>query len=220
MQKTEPAMMTRRSTLRWAGASALALSTAAGPMRAYAATGTDELAALPSGYGKDPDLFKRDAPWPHWLGPRRRIAVERLADHLVPGQGDIPNPSDLDIAAFFDEWTGAPYPEQIADRAALIDILATLDGYAGGDWSSLDARGREAVIERVEAAGTEVQRASLRRLTLLTLAAVYTSPAGIRAIGFVGNEPRERFGGPPPDVLAKLEDAAEALRPMHSDDQP
>lgn len=194
----------RRTTLRWAAAVAVAAGTGFGGVRYFGrdrAGGSVE--ADVRGYGKDPPLTSphRDV-WPLRLAPDHRAAVRQLADLILPGDPDgtppAPAASALDIDAFFAEWLSAPYPDQRADRALLMPLLAAVAA----------ATARTAAIRREPR--FEVAAARFR---VLATAAYYTTAEGLAAIGFVGNEARERFDPPPPAVVQRLEAAFARLKP-------
>lgn len=186
----------RRTTLRWAAAVAVAAGTGVGGIRYFGrerAGSAPEAAA--AGYGKDPPLTspRRDV-WPLRLTPDQRGAARRLADLVLPGDAaatpPCPAASTLGIDAFFDEWLSAPYPEQRADRALLTPLLDAA------------ARRREPAFHKAAA-----------RFRVLAIAAYYTTAEGLAAIGFVGNEARERFDGPPPAIARRFEEAFARLKP-------
>lgn len=210
---------TRRDVLAWTAAVALSLKTG---WRAYAQSGTsgdtgdwDGHTGWRGGYGKDPDLQNLTAgPWPRQLGEGGRATAAALADIVLPGADGLPDPSALGIADFFDEWLSAPYPEQERDRDLLLDLFGWLDLAArqrGAASFAAAEPGLRADLVAAEAASGVDDASAFRRFTVLTVAAVYTTAEGIRAIGFVGNAPQDGFTGPPPDVLDRLYTAAEAL---------
>lgn len=167
----------RRSVLGWTAVVAGAIGGGAG-LRAYLGAGLSPVPAkAAAGYGKDPALLEpAPAPWPRVLTDRQKAWLAQRLDTLLPRSGSLPSASEAGLGEFFDEWLSAPYPDQQADRAL---ILPLADGKA-------DAAAED-------------------RLRVLALAAYYTTPAGITAIGFVGNEPRERFDPLPAEVSAHLE---------------
>lgn len=153
---------------------------------------------LPAGYGKDPPLIdpKRQV-WPPLLGDAARRDLAMLIDVVTPGIDGSPPGSQLGLVDFFDEWLGAPYPDMIADRALIMPMLAGLGGLA-----ALPIAARE---RRIAALRNGPTAAAFARFCVLAGAAYHTTPAGIAALGYVGNEPRSSFDGPPPDVLAHFD---------------
>lgn len=153
---------------------------------------------LPPGYGKDPPLVdpKRHV-WPRLLDEGLRRDLAALIDIVVPGIDGSPPGSALGLVDFFDEWLGAPYPDMVADRALIMPMLAEVAGLA-----ELAERPRAA---GVAALGNGSTRPAFARFCVLAAAAYHTTPPGIAALGYVGNEARESFDGPPPEVLAHFD---------------
>lgn len=153
---------------------------------------------LPPGYGKDPPLVNpKRQPWPRVLAVDIRADLAALIDIVVPGIDGSPPGSALGLVDFFDEWLGAPYPDMIADRAL---IMPMLEGEAG-----LARRTHAARAARVAALRSGATAPAFARVCVLAAAAYYTTPKGIAALGYIGNEARERFDGPPRDVIAHFD---------------
>lgn len=167
----------RRSVLGWTAVVAGAIGAGTG-LRAYLGAESSYKPVAPApGYGKDPALLEpAPGPWPRLLTNRQKAWLARQLDTLLPRSDELPSAIEAGLGEFFDEWLSAPYPDQQADRAL---ILPLADGRA--------------------------DPAAEDRLRILALAAYYTTPAGITAIGFVGNEPRERFDPLPAELTAHLE---------------
>lgn len=182
----------RRTALQWSTALAATL-------------GIGACSRLPSGapsaaigYGKDPPLT---APvrqvWPKLLSARQRHDLAALIDIVTPGIDGSPAGSALGLIDFFDEWLGAPYPDMTADRGLILPMLETVDGLAD--------RAQPARHRSVSGLAAGAHAAAFARFCVLAAAAYYTTAAGFTAIGFIGNEPRETFDGPPPEVLAHFD---------------
>ncbi len=153
---------------------------------------------LPPGYGKDPPLVNpKRQPWPRVLAVGNRPDLAALIDIVVPGIDGSPPGSALGLVDFFDEWLGAPYPDMIADRALIMPMLAGLAGLA--------KRAPAARAARVAALRSGATAPAFARFCVLAAAAYYTTPKGIAALGYIGNEARERFDGPPREVLAHFD---------------
>lgn len=152
----------------------------------------------PTGYGKDPPLVdpKRHV-WPRLLDDAIRRNLAALIDVVVPGIDGSPPGSALGLVDFFDEWLGAPYPDMVADRALIMPMLAGIDG--------LGALAPGARAARVAGLGSGGTAKAFARFCVLAAAAYHTTPQGIAALGYVGNEARQSFDGPPPAVLAHFD---------------
>lgn len=179
----------------WAGVVAIATGASwAGSQRGIFAAADVSTSA---GYGPDPAMLEpRRDHWPLTLDKGQRNAVATLIDRMLPGDptAEQPTPpaSTLNLASFFDEWLSAPYPDQRADRALLLPLLAAVEATPAPNGDAQDQVASE-------------------RFRVLAAAAYYTTEIGMVAIGYVGNEPRATFEGPPPDVIAGLEAALARL---------
>jgi hypothetical protein len=191
----------RREILRWMAAAAAMMGSHLNPASAFASTGG---APAGPGYGKDPNLLAPVRPWPLTLTRDQRSDLEKAADVILPGEGEMPAASKLKIADFFDEWLSAPYPEQTGDRAAILPLMARLRTAAA-------ARGwPKAVAEALDKSSPDHGAAD--RLRSLVAGACYTTPEGMRAVGYVGNVVLDRFDGPPPQVVSHFEREVAKLR--------
>lgn len=177
--------LSRRQVLQWmAAVSATAYSK--GTIGAVVASGGS------MGYGNDPLLTDPPRqPWPNIISGKLLTALAELVDEVLPARGDSPAASEVGIVLFFEEWLSAPYPQQLADRALLLPLIE---------------RSASGVSLRALQTG-----AAWERFRLLTGAAYFTTPVGMREMGFVGNVPQREFKGPPEEVLRMLDQRFEAL---------
>ncbi len=150
--------------------------------------------ATPQGYGKDPPLVDPGRHvWPRLLDDAVRPDLDALIDIVTPGIDGSPPGSALGLADFFDEWLGAPYPDMVADRALILPLLERIKGLAKAPSGVRTAQ--------VAALQSGAAATAFARFCVLAAAAYHTTPVGIAALGYVGNEARESFDGPPPEVL-------------------
>lgn len=207
----------RRAVVQWAALIAALQQRAAFPAAA-AAQGDPSREAEAAGYGRDPPLNPPEGSrWPRVLETREREAAHWLLDEVLPADEGLPAASELGLVDFLAEWLSAPYRQHQSDRALIRPLLCTCAGELQQGPESA-ARWLQTVSERA-AAGTggrpetaaDAHAAAFARLRLLAAAAYYTTAPGITAIGFVGNEPRERFDGPPEAVLQRFDAALRAL---------
>jgi hypothetical protein len=210
--------MDRRVAIKWmlaAGAGAVL----ADPFSLGAPQGGPTAApAGPSsqGYGSDPDLMKPYKPgdyWPLTFSDAQRRTAAALCDVIVPAEGAVPSASAVSVPDFIDEWISAPYPNCVKDRKAVLEGL---------DWTEAESKRRfgkgfadategqrvslcEAIAPQAPA-GSALEAASkfFRRFRNLTTAGFFTTPAGMRDLGYIGNVPLATFDGPPADLVAKL----------------
>ena len=208
-----PARIDRRLAIKWilaAGAGALL----ADPLSLSASSGP---AATPgAGYGKDPNLTHPNRPgdcWPlSFTGAERRDAVA-LCDIIIPADALSPSASDVGVPDFIDEWISAPYPTQVSDRGIIMGGLAWLDAASkrrfGSGFAGATAAQRLSLCDEIapEApAGSELELGSrfFKRFRNLASAGFYTTPVGMKDLGYVGNVPLARFDGPPAALVERL----------------
>ena len=150
------------------------------------------------GYGTDPDLIHPSVPWPNTLTDGERQTLTVLADLILPQDGDHPPASAVGVVDVLDEWVSAPYPDQQAHRHVLLSGLVWLDDESirrqGTRFAEAGPQTRSAIVdviafpERADAATAEpVLFFSVLRS--LVVAAYYTSPEGVKELGYVGNVP-------------------------------
>lgn len=134
------------------------------------------------------------------------------------------------MPAFIDEWISSPYPlqghdlnlfrrppragpEPPGDRALVLDLLDWMNAEAqrrrGVEFASMVAEDRGSLCDAVcnPARARPEHRAlvpAFKRFRDLTVGGYYTTPEGMKAIGYQGNVALRSFDGPPPNVLRQL----------------
>ncbi|HXU83210.1 MAG TPA: gluconate 2-dehydrogenase subunit 3 family protein [Polyangia bacterium] len=192
----------RRTAIAWMGA-----------VGAIAATGVVVAGCHPAekpaaGYGTDPKLNPPGkAPWPRLLSKDELSTAAILADFILPASGAAPSASSLGVPDFIDEWVSAPYPDQLKDRPILRDGLKAL----GKQVLKADAAKRAAALAALQHATDEKTHAFFKRFRALTIGAYYTTDAGFKDIGYIGNVSRAADPGPSDEVKAALEAKLKAL---------
>jgi hypothetical protein len=168
------------------------------------------------GYGTDPKLVKSYKPgevWPLTLNDRQKKCATALADTIIPGDDLGPAASEAGVVAMIDEWVSAPYPQQQGDRPMILQGLEWTDQEAAKrfqkDFADLTDAQRHAICDDVcygPKAAPQFRGPArfFARFRDLCASAYYATPAGWKAIGYVGNVALEKFDGPPPEVLSKL----------------
>ena len=205
----------RRTTIKWMLAAAAtvpsltALAYASQPLARDVKTGQ-------AGYGTDPDLTKEwrpGGPWPLTLGVAGRLTTAALCDLIIPADDISPAASSVGVVDFIDEWISAPYPQQRADRDIILPGLTWIEAEAQGRFGkafpALTDTQRAAIAdaicsEKKAAPNAATAARFFARFRDLTAGGFYTTPVGMKDIGYVGNVPLEKFDGPPPEVLKKL----------------
>ena len=204
--------MDRREAVKWM-LSAVA-SAALVDHDAFAQVMDSKLPA--KGYGVDPNLLKTYKPgdlWPLVLNRTQLRTAASLCDVIIPAEGGTPSASALGVHQFINEWVSAPYPTHERDRGTIVSGLAWMDEEAtrrfNAKFARLSMQQKHAICDDIcyEPKATEqFKRAAafFRRYRDLTAGGFYTTPAGMKDIGYVGNVAMQSFTGPPKAVLEKL----------------
>jgi hypothetical protein len=184
----------RRTALTWIGVVGAATAAAAAGVVVYGPKtgGKGET----KGYGTDPKLNPPvKAPWPRIMSHDQLQTAAILADHILPATPTAPSASALGVPDFVNEWVSAPYPDQLKDRPIILDGL---------DAITRDVMGKDA-SKRAAALAALPGSAFFKRFRALTVGAYYTTEAGFKDIGYIGNVARASDPGPSAEVKAALE---------------
>jgi len=207
--------MDRRTTIKWM----LAAATAVPALRALAYTPEPlarDVAPNQAGYGTDPNLvkdWKGGDPWPLTLGVAGRLTTAALCDLIIPADDVSPAASAVGVVDFIDEWISAPYPQQRGDREIILPGLTWIDAEAqkrfGKAFAALEPAQRSAIADDICSAvkaKPEFTAAAkfFAKFRDLTAGGFYTTPMGMKDIGYTGNVPLDHFDGPPPEVLKRV----------------
>ena len=114
---------------------------------------------------------------------------------------------------FLNEWVSAPYPEQSGDRPIVLEGLRWLEAESqrrfGADLFHAKAGERHGLLQQIAAKpadpGLGKPHDFFKKIRALTIGAYYTTDAGFKDIGYIGNTPRQFDPGPSPEVIAALE---------------
>ena len=161
-----------------------------------------------AGIGFDPNLLKKEIPWPRLLTDAEKEAATALGDVIFPADQYGPAASTLGVTDFIDEWVSAPYDQQVKDRKVIRDGLAWIDAEARKRFSKTFAGStteqKTALVDDMLKEGTEARKQGRAFFLLFrdrAAGAYYTTPEGWKAIGYTGNAPMVEFPGPPPEAL-------------------
>jgi hypothetical protein len=156
--------------------------------------------------------WKPGGPWPLTLTADARLITQALCDLILPADDHSPAASAVGVVDFIDEWISAPYPQQRADRAIVLPGLAWIDAEAhkrfSRDFAALGETEQHAIAADIcspAKARAEFAQAAkfFAKFRDLTAGGFYTTPVGMKAIGYTGNVPLEKFDGPPLEALKK-----------------
>jgi len=206
--------MDRRTTLKWMF-TAMATVPSLGLGSVVSENPTRGIAPNQAGYGTDPDLVKEwkpGGPWPLTLGESDRAVVSALCDLIIPADEKSPAASAVGVVDFIDEWISAPYPQQRADRELILKGLPWLNAESFRRFKKTfdlasDAQ-RAAIADDICSVAKakpdfEAVAKFFAKFRDLTAGGFYTTPVGMKDIGYTGNVPLERFDGPPLEVLKR-----------------
>lgn len=208
-----PQPMDRRTAIKWMLTAASATMLAGS---SFAADGALTSIPVANGYGTDPDLLKTYKPgdvWPLTLTEDQRLTTAVLCDTIIPADAQGPSASAVRVHEFIDEWVSAPYPGHDDDRKLIVEGLAWIEAESqkrfGNRFANLVLRQKNRICDDIcyePEAKPEFKTAArfFKRFRDLTAGGYYTTPEGMKDIGYVGNVALERFDGPPPEVLKKL----------------
>jgi hypothetical protein len=212
MNNPSPNRLDRRTAIKW-------MLTAAASMAAleHISLGAAGGPPVPAkGYGTDPDLLQAYKPgdvWPLTLNPAQLAMVVALCDVIIPADAKGPSASSVGVHLFVDEWISAPYDGHGVDRTTVVEGLAWLDTESrrrfGNPFVNLIASQKNAICDDIcyaPKAKPEFATTAqfFKKFRDLTAGGYYTTPEGMKDIGYVGNVPQATFDGPPPEVLRKL----------------
>ena len=203
----------RRAAIKWMLAASAAMTLT--ERQLFSAPGQ---AAAPAtkGYGTDALLNQEYAPgafWPLTMTEHQRRTAAALCGLIIPAEGSVPSAADLKVHDFIDEWISSPYPDQKGDRETILKGLAWIDEEAqrrfGRDFVTLGQKEKEAIADDIchaPDAKPELKDGAkfFTRFRDLTAGGFYSTPEGMKDVGYIGNTPLIEFKGPPPEVLAKL----------------
>ena len=205
------APMDRRTAIKWMMTAAASTTLLDGQL-----FGAQPANGVPGGYGTDPDLLKTYKPgdvWPLSFNAAQRTTAAALCDVIIPADAKGPSASSVRVHEFIDEWISAPYPGHDADKRTVVEGLAWLEAESrkrfSNNFVNLVARQRNAICDDicyVANAKPEFRQAAqfFRRYRDLTAGGYYTTPEGMKDIGYIGNVAMEKYAGPTPEALKHL----------------
>ena len=206
MNSNQPNRLPRREAIKWVLAASATLSLL--DLRAFGAPATPA-----KGYGLDANLMESYSPgdlWPLTLTEAQRRTATMLCDVIIPADGKSPAASELHVVDFIDEWVSAPYDQQQQHREIVVNGLTWLESESQkrfkNGFSQLSETQQRAICDDIcsaPKAAPEFKTAAAFFAVFrdLTAGGFYTTPAGWKDIGYVGNVALTHFDGPPPEVL-------------------
>jgi len=224
--------MSRRESLKWLGVLAAGASlplisgcdeaTVAEPASAGHWPDLQLQPIAVPGYGTDPNLITPGSPWPLTMTTEQRELTSLIADILIPPEGNKPSASEVNVIDVIDEWVSAPYSRFQSDRIKILSGLAWLDEEStrrfAGNFVAVSTEQQLEIIDDIafdEARSNEEfsRMASVfDGLRRLVMSAYFSSPEGIRDIGYQGNVALTGdYPGPTPEAMEHLDAVLEEL---------
>ena len=225
--------LSRRETLKWVGvmsttvAIPMTLSTTASAERSPGEFAPwPELTVKPvtaAGYGQDPNLIVPEpGPWPRILTAPQLAMLAVISDIIVPAEDEAPSASEVGVPEVLDEWISAPYPRHREHRSLLMPGFLWMDDESNrrfrksfiqlSESQKRDILDDIAFSDRQTPTGLEMPKAFFSGLRSLIVGAFFTSPAGMKDLGYIGNTPiYGDYPGPTPEAMAHLETLIDSL---------
>jgi len=206
MNATIPKRLPRREAIKWVLAASATVSLL--DWRGFGAP-----SVMAKGYGTDPDLletYNAGDLWPLTLSEAHRRTATALGDVIIPADDKSPAASGLQVVDFIDEWISAPYPEQQHHREIIVNGLTWIEAESAKrfnkSFADLSKPQQQTICDDIcfapKAAPKFGKAATFFSVFRnLTAGGFYTTTAGWKDIGYVGNVALPRFEGPPPEVL-------------------
>jgi hypothetical protein len=209
---TISAPMDRRKAVQWMLATLAATSTLGPAARSLAASPVSQHKPIAKGYGTDPDLTKLYKPgdlWPLTFTENQRTQAAVLCDLLFPADETAPSASSLKVHDFVDEWISSPYPEASIDREPILECLSWFESEAQKRFKkalpALSEQQLHAIADDVAFGAKQPEyktpAKNFSRFKYVVAGGFYTTPEGMKDIGYVGNVPTVNFDGPTPEAL-------------------
>lgn len=208
MNHSDLPRLDRRTAIKWMLAASATIAVA-DRAALFAAPAT-------KGYGTDALLNHEYPPgafWPLTMTDAQRHTAAALCGAIIPAEGTVPSAADLRVHDFIDEWISSPYSDQKNDREIVLNGLGWIDGEAlrrfGKKFTDLEAKQINVICDDLchapDAKPEHAQGAKFfAKFRDLTAGGFFSTPEGMKDIGYIGNMPLAEFKGPPPEVLKKL----------------
>lgn len=161
--------------------------------------------------GFDPDLLKKEIPWPRLMTDAEKKATTALADIILPADALGPAASALGVPDFIDEWISAPYDSQVKDRDVIRPGLEWLDKESkrvnGNLFADLKPAQQNAILDSILIEGSPQNKAAgkfFRTFRDRAGAGYFTTQDGWKTLGYTGNLPSPEFAGPSAEAIKHI----------------
>ncbi|MCC6930688.1 MAG: gluconate 2-dehydrogenase subunit 3 family protein [Gemmatimonadaceae bacterium] len=176
-------------------------------------TSTGRPTVGPRGTPSDPDLLNPKITWEMQLTAAEMATLTALCDMIIPADEKSPSASQVGVPAYINEYVSAPadwYKRALVQvRGGLAWINVESTKRFGKAFHEITDVERTAICDDIcyaaKAKPAFKQAAKFfDRVRDLTAEGFYTTDAGMKDIGYVGNVALATFDGPPPEVMRHL----------------
>lgn len=167
----------------------------------------------PRGDAWDPDLINPKKDWPRKLTTAELSTLAALADVIIPADAKSPSASTVGAHHYINEHVSAPLEGNGRDLVRVRGGIGWLNIESerrfGRPFTALTLAEKTAICDDicyVPKAKPEF-KAGARFFSLvrnLVATAFYTTDAGMKDIGYIGNVPLDKWELPPPEVMRRL----------------
>ena len=174
-----------------------------------------------TGYGTDPDMMNPSVPWSRTMTDEQIQAATSLCDMIIPADEHSPEASAVGVPDFIDEWISAPYDQQQSDREYILAGIEWLEQISrrefGAGFTDISDEQRAKLIDPIAIPGESAENLSdqiefFRRFRFLTVGSFYSSDAGMKDVGYVGNVAiAGEYPGPSDEAMVHLAGVLERL---------
>ena len=168
----------------------------------------------PKGTLADPHLLNPKIDWETQLTDAEMTTLTALCDMIIPEDATSPAASKVGVPAYVNEYVSAPFERYkralVQVRGGLIWInVESAKRFGGKRFEELTNEQKTAICDDIcytKTAKPEFQQAAqfFDRVRDITAEGFYTTDAGMKDVGYVGNVALTSFDGPPPEVLKHL----------------
>ena len=213
MSRNKPVKIARRTVIKFIAAAAAAPALWPGlavQARKVAIEKGRENHKGPAGTPSDPDLINPVVPWELTLSDEHLGMLETLCDMIIPADEHSPSAGSIGAHDFIDEWVSAPYDGMKRDRVTVTEGLSWLekesDKRFSATFADLEEEQKTSICDDIchvaSSAPEHVRGAQFfDRVRDLTAMAFYTTPEGMKDLGYIGNVPLTKWLPPPREVL-------------------
>lgn len=170
-------------------------------------------AAGPRGTPSDPDLLHPKVTWKLKLTAGELATLSALCDMIIPADAKSLSASAVGVPAYINEYVSAPTERHqrtlVQVRGGLVWLNVESEKRFGKRFNALTNAQRTQICDDIcftPKARPEFKAAAqfFDRVRDITAEGFYTTDAGMKDIGYVGNVALPKFDGPPPNVLKHL----------------